>query len=207
MRARSASARVELRAQPVELLVTRGGSGRGGGRTRARGAGRAQRRDAQVAPRRVDRRGQAVPREVRGRRRLHRDRQVGRHLRDVRRRSRLCFQVSKALGAKALSTEISLDETKRIGQFADRHQMPVGYHGHAATSAAMFENGVFRTRSTTSRISTSDTSRPARTPRPCRSSSGITLVSRTCTSRIGSSTTVRTCHSVRATRRSRKCCS
>ena len=50
-----------------------------------------------------------------------------------------CFQISKALGAKALSTEISLDQTKRIGQFADRHQMPIGYHGHAATSAAMFE--------------------------------------------------------------------
>ena len=50
-----------------------------------------------------------------------------------------CFQVSKALGAKALSTEISVDDTKRLGLFADRHQMPVGYHGHAATSAAMFE--------------------------------------------------------------------
>lgn len=49
------------------------------------------------------------------------------------------FQVSKALGAKALSTEISVDHTKRIGQFADRHKLPVGYHGHAETSAAMFE--------------------------------------------------------------------
>ena len=49
------------------------------------------------------------------------------------------FQISKALGATALSTEISVDETKRIGQFADRHRLPVGYHGHATTSAAMFE--------------------------------------------------------------------
>ncbi|MSO51721.1 MAG: sugar phosphate isomerase/epimerase [Acidobacteria bacterium] len=49
------------------------------------------------------------------------------------------FQVSKTLGAKAISTEISVDGTKRIGQFADRHQLPVGYHGHAETSAAMFE--------------------------------------------------------------------
>jgi sugar phosphate isomerase/epimerase len=49
------------------------------------------------------------------------------------------FQVSKALGAKALSTEISVDQTKRIGQFADRHKLPVGYHGHAETSQAMFE--------------------------------------------------------------------
>lgn len=50
-----------------------------------------------------------------------------------------CFQVSKALGAKALSTEISVDGTKRIGQFADKHQLPIGYHGHGATTAAMFE--------------------------------------------------------------------
>jgi sugar phosphate isomerase/epimerase len=49
------------------------------------------------------------------------------------------FQVSKALGAKAISTEISVDDAKRIGQFADRHKLPVGYHGHATTSAAMFE--------------------------------------------------------------------
>lgn len=49
------------------------------------------------------------------------------------------FQVSKALGAKALSTEISVDHTKRIGQFADRHKLPMGYHGHADTSAAKFE--------------------------------------------------------------------
>jgi sugar phosphate isomerase/epimerase len=50
-----------------------------------------------------------------------------------------CFQVSRALGARALSTEINMNETKRIGQFADKHQLPIGYHGHATTSAAMFE--------------------------------------------------------------------
>ena len=50
-----------------------------------------------------------------------------------------CFQVSKALGASALSTEISMEETKRVGQFADKHKMLIGYHGHATTSAADFE--------------------------------------------------------------------
>jgi sugar phosphate isomerase/epimerase len=50
-----------------------------------------------------------------------------------------CFQVSKALGASALSTEISIEGTKRVGQFADKHKMPIGYHGHATTSAADFE--------------------------------------------------------------------
>ena len=50
-----------------------------------------------------------------------------------------CFQVSKALGASGLSTEISVEQTKRVGQFADKHKMPIGYHGHATTSAAEFE--------------------------------------------------------------------
>ena len=50
-----------------------------------------------------------------------------------------CFQVSRALGASGLSTEISVEDTKRVGQFADKHKMPIGYHGHATTSAADFE--------------------------------------------------------------------
>ena len=50
-----------------------------------------------------------------------------------------CFQVSKALGANALSTEISLDDTKRMGLFADKHKMQIGYHGHATTSVADFQ--------------------------------------------------------------------
>lgn len=50
-----------------------------------------------------------------------------------------CFQVSRALGASALSTEISIEDTRRVGQFADKHQMQIGYHGHATSSAAEFE--------------------------------------------------------------------
>jgi sugar phosphate isomerase/epimerase len=47
------------------------------------------------------------------------------------------FQLSKALGAKALSTEIGAPEqTSRVGQFADRHQLFIGYHGHASTGVA-----------------------------------------------------------------------
>ena len=50
-----------------------------------------------------------------------------------------CFQVSKALGATALSTEISIEDTKRVGTFADKHKMQIGYHGHGTTTAAEFE--------------------------------------------------------------------
>ena len=32
-----------------------------------------------------------------------------------------------------------MPQTKRLGQFADKHKLMVGYHGHATTSAADFE--------------------------------------------------------------------
>jgi sugar phosphate isomerase/epimerase len=40
------------------------------------------------------------------------------------------FTVAKNLGANAISTEGRLSETKRLGQFADKHKMMIGYHGH-----------------------------------------------------------------------------
>jgi sugar phosphate isomerase/epimerase len=45
------------------------------------------------------------------------------------------FNLAKALGARALSTEISKDEADhaRVGKFADKHQCWIGYHGHATT--------------------------------------------------------------------------
>lgn len=50
-----------------------------------------------------------------------------------------CFQLAKTLGARAISCEISVPETKRIGQFADRHQLMVGYHGHTETGPKDWE--------------------------------------------------------------------
>lgn len=40
------------------------------------------------------------------------------------------FMLAKALGAKAISTELEANGTKRVGQFADKHNLMVGYHGH-----------------------------------------------------------------------------
>jgi len=40
------------------------------------------------------------------------------------------FGVAKALGAHALSCEIPLSKTEWLGQFATKHKMMVGYHGH-----------------------------------------------------------------------------
>ena len=51
------------------------------------------------------------------------------------------FALAKALGGRAISTEIGHkdEELKRVGQFADKHQMMVGYHGHATTTPAHWE--------------------------------------------------------------------
>jgi sugar phosphate isomerase/epimerase len=51
------------------------------------------------------------------------------------------FALAKALGGRAISTEISHNEAelKRLGEFADRHQFMVGYHGHATTKPEHWE--------------------------------------------------------------------
>jgi sugar phosphate isomerase/epimerase len=51
------------------------------------------------------------------------------------------FALAKALGGRAISTEISRKEAelKRVGQFADKHEMMVGYHGHAETTPEHWE--------------------------------------------------------------------
>ena len=42
-----------------------------------------------------------------------------------------CFQVAKALGCRSITCEPPVSETKRVGSFAEKHKMMVGYHGHS----------------------------------------------------------------------------
>ena len=42
------------------------------------------------------------------------------------------FEVAKALGAEAITTEPPLSHTKRLGEIAAKHRLMIGYHGHAA---------------------------------------------------------------------------
>ena len=49
------------------------------------------------------------------------------------------FRAAKALGARALSTEISAAGARRLAPAAGRHQLMVGLHGDEATDAADFE--------------------------------------------------------------------
>ena len=51
------------------------------------------------------------------------------------------FNLAKALGARAVSCEISkpVADTRRVGQFANKHKIMIGYHGHAETTPADWE--------------------------------------------------------------------
>jgi sugar phosphate isomerase/epimerase len=49
------------------------------------------------------------------------------------------FTLAKALGARALSTEIAAEGPERIGKFADKHGLMIGYHGHAETGPEDWE--------------------------------------------------------------------
>jgi sugar phosphate isomerase/epimerase len=50
-----------------------------------------------------------------------------------------CFNVAKALGCKAITCEPPVSETKRLGKFAEKHKVRLGYHNHsAATSVENF---------------------------------------------------------------------
>jgi sugar phosphate isomerase/epimerase len=42
-----------------------------------------------------------------------------------------CFNVAKTLGCRAITCEPPLSHTKRLGQFAEKHKIMLGYHGHS----------------------------------------------------------------------------
>jgi sugar phosphate isomerase/epimerase len=48
------------------------------------------------------------------------------------------FALAKAAGARAISCELEVEGSKRVGQFADKHNFVVGYHGHTKTPESMF---------------------------------------------------------------------
>ena len=52
------------------------------------------------------------------------------------------FTLAKTLGARAISTESSKvdEEVTRVGQFAEKHGIMLGLHGHATTTGAHYEH-------------------------------------------------------------------
>ncbi len=47
-----------------------------------------------------------------------------------------CFNVAKALGCKAMTCEPPLSQTKKLGEFAAKHKIMLGYHGHSNMESA-----------------------------------------------------------------------
>ena len=49
------------------------------------------------------------------------------------------FKLAKTLGARAISCELEVEGSKRVGQFADKHGLRVGYHAHTKQTPKDFE--------------------------------------------------------------------
>ena len=49
------------------------------------------------------------------------------------------FALAKAAGARAISCELEVEGAKKLGAFADKHNLMVGYHGHTKTPESMFK--------------------------------------------------------------------
>jgi len=54
------------------------------------------------------------------------------------------FKTAKALGAGAVSDELSLDAAKKLGPFAEKHGMVVAFHNHMQFATPGFENDVLK---------------------------------------------------------------
>ena len=50
-----------------------------------------------------------------------------------------CFTLAKAVGARAISCEMAIDQAKRVGAIAEKHRMMVGWHNHAAMTSDVWE--------------------------------------------------------------------
>jgi sugar phosphate isomerase/epimerase len=46
-----------------------------------------------------------------------------------------CFEFARTMGARGLTCEPPLSQTKRLARFANRHRMIIGFHGHSNVSS------------------------------------------------------------------------
>ena len=50
-----------------------------------------------------------------------------------------CFNAARELGAKGTTTEISEETAKRVGPFADKHNIMLGFHNHTQVNSQSFD--------------------------------------------------------------------
>lgn len=52
------------------------------------------------------------------------------------------FQAAKALGARGITREISVDAAKRLGPIADKHQILIGFHNHTQLTPTLYDGDI-----------------------------------------------------------------
>ena len=201
---------VELRSQPVEQFMgVPAGLLAGPGRRRA--PRRNRRLPARPRPtncrngarplRRAERRSSARSTRMPG---SSFNRQVPDNIPQLQ-RSRLdhAFELAKTLGARAISCELPVDQVegaKRLGQFADKHKIMIGFHGHLTMTPAIWEKAFSYAKYNGANLDIGHFISGNKTS-PVPFLNSTTTASHMCTSRTRPSTT-RTCRSARATPRS-----
>jgi sugar phosphate isomerase/epimerase len=53
-----------------------------------------------------------------------------------------CFQAAKALGATGITRELSDPIAKRLGPFADKHKIWIGFHNHTQLKPSTYDEGI-----------------------------------------------------------------
>jgi len=52
------------------------------------------------------------------------------------------FRVAKALGARGITRELSEEAAKRLGPFADKHEIMIGFHNHTQMTPTTYEGSM-----------------------------------------------------------------
>lgn len=52
------------------------------------------------------------------------------------------FEVAKALGARGITRELSEDAARRLGPFADKHKIMVGFHNHMQVTPTTYDGDI-----------------------------------------------------------------
>jgi hypothetical protein len=156
---KSGISEVELMSGPVDDYVGLGGGPRGGG---PRG-GKGKNKGAPKAEREKGAAGRPAPEEQRQRRlavpmakyealrKMYSDAGVNIHIVKYDRIGAEnmtdeeidnCFQAAKALGAIGITRELSDPIAKRLGPFADKHKIWIGFHNHTQLKPTTYDEGV-----------------------------------------------------------------
>jgi sugar phosphate isomerase/epimerase len=157
---KSGISEVELMSGPVDDYVGLGGGARGGGPRGGKGKGKdkgapksGQEKDA-ARPSADEQRKKrlAVPMaKYEALRKMYNDAGVNIHIvkyDNIGAENMMdeeidnCFQAAKALGAVGITRELSDPIAKRLGPFADKHKIWIGFHNHMQLKPTTYDEGI-----------------------------------------------------------------